>query len=119
MQSLPRVVTYHSALKQLIWSPLPELDAALLARIDALEQRLKAAREREEKRRPTESARKADADYRAGNRVLSEGSPGVLAAAATSPHRRHHARRHDIHAKDVWVPHPRQGAAFAAHFCAG
>jgi beta-fructofuranosidase len=26
VQSLPRVVTYHSVLKQLIWSPLPELE---------------------------------------------------------------------------------------------
>ncbi|KPM18128.1 AtpZ/AtpI family protein [Citromicrobium sp. WPS32] len=53
--------------------PIPED-----ARIDALEQRLKAAREREEKRRPTESARKADADYRAGNRVLAELLGGLL-----------------------------------------
>jgi|TARA_Y100000815_G_scaffold15893_1_gene13979 ATP synthase protein I len=53
--------------------PIPED-----ARIDALEQRLKAAREREEKRRPTESARKADADYRAGNRVLADLLGGLL-----------------------------------------
>ncbi|GAB5349443.1 AtpZ/AtpI family protein [Alteriqipengyuania sp. 357] len=57
--------------------PIPED-----ARIDALEARLRAAREREEKRRPTESSQKADADYRAGNRVLADLAGGLIGGSA-------------------------------------
>ncbi len=47
------------------------------ARIDALEERLKAAREREEQRnKPRASG--ADANYRSGNRVLADLLGGVL-----------------------------------------
>jgi len=47
------------------------------ARIDALEERLKAAREREEERiRPVGGA-EADANYRMGNRVLAELIGGI------------------------------------------
>ncbi len=47
------------------------------ARIDALEARLKAAREREEERnRP--KATGADANYRSGNRVLADLLGGIL-----------------------------------------
>lgn len=47
------------------------------ARIDALDQRLKAAREREEERtRPAQGA-EADANYRLGNRVLAELIGGI------------------------------------------
>ncbi|MEL7445968.1 MAG: AtpZ/AtpI family protein [Pseudomonadota bacterium] len=47
------------------------------ARIDALEARLKAAREREEERnRPQVSG--ADANYRAGNRVLADLLGGIF-----------------------------------------
>ena len=47
------------------------------ARIDALEERLKAAREREETRnRPKVSG--ADANYRSGNRVLADLLGGIL-----------------------------------------
>jgi len=47
------------------------------ARIDALEARLKAAREREETRnRP--KATGADANYRSGNRVLADLLGGIL-----------------------------------------
>ena len=53
--------------------PIPED-----ARIDALEARLKAAREREEKRNPSESSRKSDADYRSGNRVLADLLGGLI-----------------------------------------
>ena len=53
--------------------PIPED-----ARIDALEQRLKAAREREEKRNRTESERKSDADYRSGSRVLADLLGGLI-----------------------------------------
>ena len=56
--------------------PIPED-----ARIDALEQRLKAAREREEKRNPSESSRKSDANYRAGNRVLADLLGGLIGGA--------------------------------------
>lgn len=56
--------------------PIPED-----ARIDALEQRLKAAREREEKRNPSESSQKSDADYRAGNRVLADLLGGLIGGA--------------------------------------
>ena len=47
------------------------------ARIDALEERLKAAREREETRnRPKITG--ADANYRSGNRVLADLLGGIL-----------------------------------------
>ncbi|WP_379546397.1 AtpZ/AtpI family protein [Qipengyuania sp. DSG2-2] len=47
------------------------------ARIDALEERLKTAREREEERnRPKASG--ADANYRSGNRVLADLLGGIL-----------------------------------------
>ncbi len=47
------------------------------ARIDALEARLKAAREREDKRnRP--KVQGADANYRSGNRVLADLLGGIL-----------------------------------------
>ncbi|HSM53089.1 MAG TPA: AtpZ/AtpI family protein [Erythrobacter sp.] len=47
------------------------------ARIDALEERLKAAREREEERnRP--QVKGADASYRSGNRVLADLLGGVF-----------------------------------------
>jgi ATP synthase protein I len=50
------------------------------ARIDALEARLKAAREREEERnRPQVSG--ADANYRSGNRVLADLLGGLLGGA--------------------------------------
>jgi len=50
------------------------------ARIDALEQRLKAANEREEQRnRPQVQA--ADANYKLGNRVLAELLGGLLGGA--------------------------------------
>ena len=47
------------------------------ARIDALEQRLKAAREREEERNRPQSTG-ADANYRSGNRVLADLLGGIL-----------------------------------------
>ncbi|PZT89515.1 MAG: ATP-binding protein [Citromicrobium sp.] len=50
------------------------------ARIDALEQRLSAAQQREEQRnRPQASG--ADANYRSGNRVLADLLGGVLGGA--------------------------------------
>ncbi len=50
------------------------------ARIDALEERLKAATEREEERnRPRVSG--ADANYRSGNRVLADLLGGILGGA--------------------------------------
>ena len=50
------------------------------ARIDALEERLKAAREREEQRnRP--KVQGADASYRLGNRVLAELLGGLIGGA--------------------------------------
>ena len=50
------------------------------ARIDALEERLKAAQEREEERnRPRVSG--ADANYRSGNRVLADLLGGILGGA--------------------------------------
>lgn len=50
------------------------------ARIDALEQRLSAAREREEERnRPVKT--EADANYRMGNRVLGELVGGLVGGA--------------------------------------
>ena len=48
------------------------------ARIDSLERRLQAAREREEQRnRPSGSAAGADANYRMGSKVLSELIGGI------------------------------------------
>ncbi|WP_296679299.1 AtpZ/AtpI family protein [Novosphingobium sp.] len=47
------------------------------ARIDALEARLKAAREREEKRNTPRGTVEADANYSAGNRVLAELLGGI------------------------------------------
>lgn len=48
------------------------------ARIDALDQRLKAAKEREEERnRPSGSTAGADANYRMGSKVLSELIGGI------------------------------------------
>ena len=50
------------------------------ARIDALEQRLSAAREREEERnRPVKT--ESDANYRMGNRVLGELVGGLVGGA--------------------------------------
>ena len=53
--------------------PIPED-----ARIDALEERLKAAREREEKRNPSETSRKSHADHSMGNRVLADLLGGLI-----------------------------------------
>ncbi len=50
------------------------------ARIDALEERLKAAREREEERTRSQVSG-ADASYRAGNRVLADLLGGILGGA--------------------------------------
>ena len=47
------------------------------ARIDALEERLKAAREREEERTRSQVTG-ADANYRAGNRVLADLLGGIF-----------------------------------------
>jgi len=47
------------------------------ARIDALEARLKAAREHEEKRNKPAAGAEADANYRLGNRVLAELIGGI------------------------------------------
>ncbi|WP_067732784.1 AtpZ/AtpI family protein [Novosphingobium naphthalenivorans] len=47
------------------------------ARIDALDERLKALREREEKRNRPAAGGETDENYRAGNRVLSELLGGV------------------------------------------
>lgn len=47
------------------------------ARIDALEQRLKAAREREEQRNRSQ-VQGVDANYRSGNRVLADLLGGIL-----------------------------------------
>ncbi|MDE2404001.1 MAG: AtpZ/AtpI family protein [Sphingomonadales bacterium] len=47
------------------------------ARIDALEARLKAAREREELRNKPAAGAEADANYRLGNRVLAELIGGI------------------------------------------
>lgn len=47
------------------------------ARIDALEERLKAAREREEERNRSSAGAEADANYRMGNRVLAELVGGI------------------------------------------
>ena len=50
------------------------------ARIDALDERLKAAREREDQRNLT-PAPQADANYRLGNRVLGELLGGLVGGA--------------------------------------
>jgi len=47
------------------------------ARIDALGERLKAAREREEKRNKPAAGAEADENYRLGNRVLAELIGGI------------------------------------------
>ena len=47
------------------------------ARIDALEERLRAAREREEERTRPAAGAEADANYRLGNRVLAELIGGI------------------------------------------
>jgi ATP synthase protein I len=47
------------------------------ARIDALDERLKAAKEREEERNRGSGSGHADANYRLGNRVLSELIGGI------------------------------------------
>lgn len=47
------------------------------ARIDALERRLKAAKEREEERGKPQGGVEADANYRMGNRVLGELIGGI------------------------------------------
>ena len=47
------------------------------ARIDALEERLRAAREREEERTRSAAGAEADANYRMGNRVLAELIGGI------------------------------------------
>jgi ATP synthase protein I len=47
------------------------------ARIDALEARLKAAREREEERNKPHGNVEADANYNAGNKVLAELLGGI------------------------------------------
>ncbi|GAA4040041.1 AtpZ/AtpI family protein [Parerythrobacter jejuensis] len=48
------------------------------ARIDALEERLKAAREREEERNQPQAGTGVDANYRSGNRVLADLLGGIL-----------------------------------------
>jgi len=47
------------------------------ARIDALDQRLQAAREREDQRNRVVAGGEADANYRMGNRVLAELIGGI------------------------------------------
>ena len=47
------------------------------ARIDALEKRLKAAKEREDERSRTAAGAETDANYRMGNRVLAELLGGI------------------------------------------
>ncbi|MEP7221404.1 MAG: AtpZ/AtpI family protein [Novosphingobium sp.] len=47
------------------------------ARIDALEQRLSAARKREEQRNQPAAGAEGDANYRLGNRVLAELIGGI------------------------------------------
>ena len=47
------------------------------ARIDALEERLKAAREREDERTRPAAGAEADANYRMGSRVLAELIGGI------------------------------------------
>lgn len=48
------------------------------ARIDSLEERLRAAREREEQRSRPAAGMETDENYRAGNRVLAELLGGVV-----------------------------------------
>lgn len=48
------------------------------ARLDALDERLRAAREFEEKRNRPVAGAEADANYRAGNRVLAELLGGIV-----------------------------------------
>ena len=47
------------------------------ARIDALEERLKSAQEREERRMQPQKSPEADENYRIGNRVLAELIGGI------------------------------------------
>lgn len=51
------------------------------ARIDALEERLKAAREREDERNARAAPAGSDANYRLGNRVLAELVGGLAGGA--------------------------------------
>ncbi|PEQ13181.1 F0F1 ATP synthase assembly protein I [Novosphingobium sp. PC22D] len=51
------------------------------ARIDALDERLKAAREREEKRNKPAAGAETDENYRAGNRVLADLIGGIVGGA--------------------------------------
>ena len=52
------------------------------ARIDALDRRLKAAKEREEQRgRPSAASNPGDANYRMGSKVLSELIGGLVGGA--------------------------------------
>jgi ATP synthase protein I len=48
------------------------------ARIDALDERLRTAREREDKRSKPATNGEADASYRAGNRVLADLLGGIV-----------------------------------------
>jgi len=48
------------------------------ARLDSLDERLKAAREREDKRGKPVAGAEADASYRAGNRVLADLLGGIV-----------------------------------------
>ncbi len=57
--------------------PNAEVPVGDTARLDALEQRLKAAREHEEKRNKPAAGAEADANYRLGNRVLAELIGGI------------------------------------------
>jgi ATP synthase protein I len=51
------------------------------ARLDALDERLKVAREREEERTGSAGNVEADASYRAGNRVLADLLGGIVGGA--------------------------------------
>jgi len=51
------------------------------ARIDALDKRLKALREREEERNRPKAGGETDANYRMGNRVLAELIGGLVGGA--------------------------------------
>lgn len=48
------------------------------ARLDALDERLRAAREQEQKRTAPAAGGEADANYRAGNRVLADLLGGIV-----------------------------------------
>jgi ATP synthase protein I len=48
------------------------------ARLDALDERLRAAREQEEQRTRSAKGGEADANYRAGNRVLTDLLGGIV-----------------------------------------